>query len=48
MSKADIRRATMMVLFVLLAYTAPQWLAPGHAQVSAYEAPWIYPSLEPR
>jgi hypothetical protein len=47
MDKEDFRKAAMLIMLLLLVYTAPQWMAPGKAQTSAYEAPWIYPGLEP-
>ncbi|HEY9791170.1 MAG TPA: hypothetical protein V6D22_12260 [Candidatus Obscuribacterales bacterium] len=47
MNKDDIRRATTLILLIVLAYTAPQWLAPGHARTSNYDAPWVYPGLAP-
>jgi hypothetical protein len=47
MDKEDLRRAALLTMLVLLVYTAPQWLYPHQARASSYEAPWIYPGLEP-
>jgi hypothetical protein len=45
----DVKRAAMLVMLLMLVYTAPQWLlSPGQAKTSSYEAPWIYPGLEPQ
>ena len=37
----------MLVMLVLLVYTAPQWLSPSHLVSANYDAPWIYPGLDP-
>lgn len=47
MDKNDLRRAGMLAMFLVLVFTAPQWLNARDEKVSSYSAPWIYPSLQP-
>ncbi len=47
MDKEQLKRIWTAVMLFALVATAPQWMQPGAAKVSGYEAPWIYPGLEP-
>jgi hypothetical protein len=47
MSPEDLRRAAMLIMLVMLIYTAPQWLSPHQAKAATYDAPWIYPGQDP-
>jgi hypothetical protein len=47
MDKVVLKRVWTGVMLILLVATAPQWMQSGAAKASAYEAPWIYPGLEP-
>jgi hypothetical protein len=47
MDTETLKRVWTLVMLVLLISTAPQWMAPGAAKVSTYEAPWVYPGLMP-
>lgn len=48
MDREDFKRAAMLIMLLVLAYTAPQWMQPGKAQQSNYDAPWVYPGLAPQ
>jgi hypothetical protein len=48
MDKETLKRVWTLIMLALLVSTASQWMQPGAAKVSGYEAPWIYPGLEPK
>jgi hypothetical protein len=45
--KEDLKRVWMAVMFLMLVATAPNWINAEAQHPSGYEAPWVYPSLEP-
>ncbi len=45
LTRKDLQRVAMAVMFVLLAGSAPTWFNPQNQHPSAYDAPWIYPGL---
>lgn len=47
MDRTDIKRIAMLAMLLLLALTAPHWLNPHQRQLSSYDAPWVYPGLNP-
>jgi hypothetical protein len=47
MDSGDLKKAAMLVMLLLLVLTAPRWLNPENRQVSNYDAPWVYPGLDP-
>ncbi|MBY0358109.1 MAG: hypothetical protein K2W82_08920 [Candidatus Obscuribacterales bacterium] len=47
MDRKDLKRAGFICMLILLTMSAPQWLNPANQSASTYEAPWIYPGLEP-
>jgi hypothetical protein len=47
LDKETVKRFWTAVMLLLLVVTAPQWMQPGAAKISAYEAPWVYPGLMP-
>ena len=47
MGKQDLRTVWMAVMVATLAYTSPSWLGPGVKPPVGYDAPWIYPGLNP-
>lgn len=44
----DLKRAGLLVMLAMLIGSAPQWLNPANQRVSNYDAPWVYPALEPQ
>ena len=47
MTSTDLKRAGILAMLALLIGTAPQWLNPANQHVSTYDAPWVYPGLNP-
>lgn len=47
MDKETLKRAWTLIMLALLVSTASEWMHPGAARVSGYEAPWIHPELRP-
>jgi len=47
MGKQDLRTAWLAVMAATLAYTSPSWLSPTARPPLGYDAPWIYPGLNP-
>lgn len=48
MDAKDFRRAGLLVMLAILAVTAPDWLNPANQKASSYNAPWVYPALQPQ
>jgi hypothetical protein len=47
MDAKDLKRAGLLVMLAMLIGGAPQWLNPANQHASNYDAPWVYPALEP-
>jgi hypothetical protein len=47
MSEAEIRRLGIAFIAVILAATFPTWASKAANPPVTYDAPWIYPSLNP-
>ena len=47
MTETEIKRLWMGIVVVVLAMTYPSWARPGDGRGSSYDAPWIYPGLDP-
>ncbi len=41
------KKAWLGIALVVLAATSPSWLNPGAHISSGYDAPWVYPGLNP-
>lgn len=46
-NRKDLKRVWLALMVLMLTMSAPQWLNPANKKVSSYDAPWIYPGLEP-
>ena len=47
-TKKDLQRVYLAIMVVFLVGTAPHWLSPANQHASSYDAPWVYPGLEPQ
>ena len=47
MTQDEIKRLWLGVVVVILASTYPSWINRGGGYQSSYDAPWIYPSMNP-
>lgn len=47
MSQEELKRLGTAILLVALVATSPYWLKDRAHQVSSYDAPWVYPGLNP-
>jgi hypothetical protein len=47
MSEAEVRRLGIALIAVILAATFPTWASKAANPPVTYDAPWIYPSLNP-
>jgi hypothetical protein len=47
MSEAEVRRLGIALIAVILAATFPAWASKAANPPVTYDAPWIYPSLNP-
>jgi hypothetical protein len=47
MSEAEVRRLGIAIIAVILAATFPTWASKAANPPVTYDAPWIYPSLNP-
>jgi hypothetical protein len=43
----ELKRVWFLVMVIALIITAPNWLNAKNQAKSAYDAPWIYPGLNP-
>lgn len=47
MTSKDLKRVGLLAMAAILIGSAPTWLNPANNHVSNYDAPWVYPGLEP-
>lgn len=47
MAHIEPKTVLLSLMVALLAFTSPTWLKPGAQPPVGYDAPWIYPSLNP-
>jgi hypothetical protein len=40
-------RLWMLIMFIALVATYPSWANKPYSQMSNYDAPWVYPALNP-
>jgi hypothetical protein len=47
MSQEDLSRVGTAIVLAVLVVTAPNWLSAKKHTTSGYDAPWVYPGLNP-
>jgi hypothetical protein len=47
MNDEILKKATLAIAVFTLAVSAPAWLTGKHPAPSGYDAPWVYPGLDP-
>lgn len=47
MTQEDFSRLGTAIIFLILVATAPQWLSRSASMTSSYDAPWVYPGMNP-
>ena len=47
MSKSSLKAVWLGLMLIALVGTSPNWLNPKTQRMSGYDAPWVYPALNP-